>query len=334
MSIARHQASELKLYLVRYDLDIWKRVLKPGPTWAYKEAEMAALKEGTLNNINDPERADEVELLQCFLGQVEAAKMVCQAKGILAELERDENPPPVLRKVLADQAEERPICFCEHFWVVEEANGNRRAFARGRMQKIELSLSRGALDLDPEHQVAELFSFLMAYSHFAGQNTKMKSLADEHLSRLIHEKLLPPFLNVPPLPSGERDAALKSLRSMLISAFDAASRGNDFKLHRGREVVEWSESGQNSKNVLPAWAAIQHAKTWLARNLTLPSKAELKQRMVEAHPELRELAASLWAGIWKQAGLEGLPKRKPIIERAKGQLDKVRAKFTKTARKS
>ncbi len=331
---AQKPTLQLQICPVRYDWDILERALRPGPTWTFKAAEMTSLLEITLHNISDPEKADELEALKYFLGQVEAAKMICLANAELDALERHECISPIVKSLTVDKAAQRPICFCDHFWVVRSASGGRYAFARGMMREVESSLSSGAQGKAPEYKIAEVFSLLMSYSHIAGQAPKIQSIVDEGLSRLIHENLVPQFLSLPLLPSRERDDALKSLRSMLISAFDAASRGNDFKLHRSREMVAWNEPDGESKKVLPAWAAIQHVKSWLAQNLALPTKGELQERMLEAHPELSALKKSSWSGIWAESSLKGLPRSKPIIAKAKGQLDRVRAKFTKTARKS
>lgn len=303
--------SMLKLHPVRYDWDLLKRALRPRVSWAAKEAEMSKLEEIALSKIAASKQTDELETLEYFLGQVQAAKMICQANGLLEAYERGEKDSPALKKRLVDAVGQRPVSFCEVFWMFLGANGERKVVARGNMRIIEDRLGHGLPSMAPEHQVAEVFSFLMNYSGVAENDPDVKPIADETLSRLIHGKLVPHFSHLSTVPPSERRRALKGLRALLIAGFDAACRNNEFDLHGGRKSIEWGGAGAEIKKVLPAWAAIQHAKAWLAEHLELPTKGELAERMRTDHPELSGLKQSSWSRILAEAGLSKLPECKP-----------------------
>lgn len=95
--------------------------------------------------------------------------------------------------------------------------------------------------------------------------------------------------------------------------------------------VPWGLFGEKVDMPL-ALPAIIHARRFVEKQERLPTKKELTAILSQEYG--LELSKGYWRKVWTGAGLNDLPKNAPVMEKQKGQLDRVRTKFTKTVQKA
>lgn len=82
---------------------------------------------------------------------------------------------------------------------------------------------------------------------------------------------------------------------------------------------------------IPIAAYAIHVAQRLAGELQkLPSMAEVRNEILKRDSTLESSSRGFWSSVWKDAGLQSLPKGKPVFSRQKGQMDRVRTKFRKS----
>ena len=79
--------------------------------------------------------------------------------------------------------------------------------------------------------------------------------------------------------------------------------------------------------------AIAKALHLAGKHQRLPTKSEVRDAIVSIDPDLEDTRRDFWSEVWREAGLDSLPKGKPEFAKQKGQLKKVATMSGKTARK-
>lgn len=342
---AKRQDNCLKLYPIHYDQGVMQCACKAGKSWLNKTAKLSQFIEAKKERKLTTSDHEELERLEITLSNLEAAHMVCfnhfqfecldeQNANRAQDNEKERRSNEMLLKIYADNLAWRPIAFCRVFWLMQHESGQTRADLRPPLTEIELALRHKSKPFSVIYKMAKAFHFMLVYASATDGKSDMKSIWDEGLFKMIHEGMLPRFGAVSPYSGSERDVQIKALRKDLLAAFDLAAKNYKRVIHAAAETIQWADEKGEVIDVLPAWAAIQYTQQYLGEFRAIPTKAEVRAKMEEDHSSLRQLTAPYWASIWEESGLDGLPKGKPIIAKEKGQIDKVRAKFTKTAKKS
>ncbi len=98
-----------------------------------------------------------------------------------------------------------------------------------------------------------------------------------------------------------------------------------------REHAIWLPS-LNCYAPLP-FVAIELARRHVAEHQRLPAMSEVRSAILLLDPELKATRRDFWSKVWSDAGLKSLPKGKPVFAKQKSQLQRVKAKSDKSARK-
>ena len=327
MSASKKPRRSLTYYPINKHEGVMRLTLQKGKSWQNKLEQLTRFIDSMKQDVRACHDVEELEKLEFSLGGLEAAAMVCKN-----HIQLEYSTSALLIKIFAEQAECLPIGFCRLFWLLENPKGQRHTILRGPLVEIEQALAKNSKSTSAVYQMSKVLHYMLGYSHYADGNPDLEAIAAMTLSKMLHANMIPHFGAVPELPRKERDVQIKALRNDLLAAFDLAAKSSTKIAHGSAETIEWIDGRDGIVTVLPAWAAIQYARRLLEKMGRIPTKAEVRQTMVESHSELKQNDRGFWSKVWCEAGLECLPKGKPVIAKAKGQIDKVR-KFTKNARK-
>lgn len=161
----------------------------------------------------------------------------------------------------------------------------------------------------------------------------LKKCLEPHLSEVVRPKFGVDDLDFE--GNKERRKRAKELKKKFAEALDAFVTRPELlpPVREGAATVSFQRWGLPVQAPLP-WALIQLAMAFVGKLKKLPTKAELRERALEAYPSLASRAKSnekmslvrrkkseeaFWAKIFRRAGLSGLPESIPwAMQKGKG----------------
>jgi hypothetical protein len=105
-----------------------------------------------------------------------------------------------------------------------------------------------------------------------------------------------------------RNAARKALSAKLNHALDALEKKQDRQPHGNASVIDCRFEGGLIRSMPAAWVALHVAKEMVEKNRSLPSKGLLRLQLYQQYPDTLKISNRKWALLWKEAGLQDLPR--------------------------
>lgn len=211
------------------------------------------------------------------------------------------------------------------FALIRLADGTLNAVASPELKERMMRLARG----DKNDGVHELAGALRRLKQLPTETpdiiyrNKLDSSMRVNLACMVRE--LQSFINRDESTLADVfQKALDALRSTSITP-------KNVKADSIKVKIPWGLFGEKVDMPL-ALPAIIHARRFVEKQERLPTKKELAAMLRQEYG--LQISKGYWRKVWTGAGLNDLPKNAPTIEKQKGQLDRVRTKFTKTVQKA
>ncbi|GEP46158.1 hypothetical protein [Brevifollis gellanilyticus] len=158
--------------------------------------------------------------------------------------------------------------------------------------------------------VTEAIYTLGACANFppgATQN-RLQTVSAKVVYETLHEHLMPRLRAIMLADPKSKKSLAKKLKKDLADAIDSYASPDGTEPRQNASSVNVGGSHGEQSRLLIEVLAIEVVRQYVERRQKLPTKQAVQELLIKKYPKTGELSSAKWAKLWKQAGLENLPK--------------------------
>jgi len=205
----------------------------------------------------------------------------------------------------------------DYFHVYETRPACRRAEPQGRLlerwESLQVQGQNQAAGVLRAFQSIHMLGLMREIIPSSPAKEANGSLVPKTVCEMIHQTFVvldqsigPLLHNIVYAEKKRQSDSLKTLKKVFDLACNRWFARSAPALAHGHSKKLFLRSSNNLET-LPL-AAIEASRLFCEATLRLPTKSELQQRLESYNSELKEWKSPRWARLWKEAGLDGLPR--------------------------